>query len=182
MLISSRRREASRAGRKPRSLAHTGSTLRHQHGALDGVVEFANIARPGMVEEHLHRHRFESLELLAITLRRLAQEMMREQRNIFLALAQRRQDEFQLCSGGRANLRESGRAVTSALHVRIRGGDDANVHAPCCGRADSLEFAGFEHAQQLGLQVHRHVGNFIQEKRAAVRQFESSDAIRLWHR
>src|ERR1700745_2605824 len=66
-------------------------TLRHQHGALDRMVELANVARPRMIGRKLQRDRLETFELLAITLRRLPQEMVREERNVFLALAQRRE-------------------------------------------------------------------------------------------
>src|SRR3954463_12148595 len=46
-----------------------GLTLRQQHGALDGVVELANVARPEVFQHLLHRRRIEAAYLLAISLR-----------------------------------------------------------------------------------------------------------------
>ncbi len=50
---------------------------------------------------------------------------------------------------------------------------------PRARRPDALEVAGLEHAQQLGLQVQRHVGDFVEEQRAAVRELEPPDAVGL---
>ena len=44
-------------------------------------------------------------------------------------------------------------------------------------RADALYFAGLQHSQQFRLQPDRHVGNFVEEQRALVRQLEASDPI-----
>ena len=44
-------------------------------------------------------------------------------------------------------------------------------------RAHALQFAGFEHAQQLGLLAQRDVGDFVEKERAAVGQFETADAV-----
>src|ERR1700690_4064117 len=121
------------------------------------MIEFANIAGPGMVEKNLHRDGFEAFEMLPVTLRRLPEKMVREKRNIFLALAKRRQmnldrvqaEEQIFAKAAASNLR---------LHVRIGGGKDANVHAARGGRADAFEFTGFKRTQQLSLEIHWHVG------------------------
>ena len=60
--------------------------------------------------------------------------------------------------------------------------EDADVHVARARRADALELAGLEHAQQLRLQVERHVGDFVQEQRAAVGELEAADAIGSWRR
>ena len=46
-------------------------------------------------------------------------------------------------------------------------------------RADALELAGLEHAQQLGLLAERDVGDLVEEQRAAVGQLEAADAVAL---
>ena len=40
------------------------------------------------------------------------------------------------------------------------------------GRADAHEGAGLEHAQQLDLQLERHLGDLVEEQRAAVGALE----------
>ena len=43
-----------------------------------------------------------------------------------------------------------------------------------CGRADAHEGAGLEHAQQLDLQLERHLGDLVEEQRAAVGALEEA--------
>ena len=61
--------------------------------------------------------------------------------------------------------------------LRVGGGEHAHVDAPGLRGADPLQFAGFKHAQQLGLLAQGNVGDFIEEERAAVGQFEAADAV-----
>ena len=63
--------------------------------------------------------------------------------------------------------------------IGIRRRDDAHVDVPGARGADALEIAGFEHAQQLRLQIHRDVGDFVEKQRAAVGELETADAIGL---
>src|SRR3989442_1742731 len=57
-----------------------GVALRHQHGALDRVVQFADVARPAVLLEQLQRRRFETGNRLAVTLRALAKKVGRQRR------------------------------------------------------------------------------------------------------
>ena len=43
--------------------------------------------------------------------------------------------------------------------------------------ADALEPAVLRHAQQFGLELRRHLGDFIQKNRAAVGHFKAADAL-----
>ena len=43
----------------------------------------------------------------------------------------------------------------------------------------ALELAGLEHAQQLACWLSGHVGDFVEEQRAAVGQLEAADAVGL---
>src|SRR5205085_1655462 len=100
--------------------------LRHQDGALDRMIEFTYVARPRMFEERLQRSGIEGGEVLAITLRILAEEVHRQQRNILATLAQRRQMDL---DGIEAEKQVFAEAAGSdvLLHVGIGGGDDADV-------------------------------------------------------
>jgi flagellar biosynthesis protein FlhB len=46
---------------------------------------------------------------------------------------------------------------------------------------EALEFLFLQHAQQLGLQLHRNLADFIQKHAAFVRQFKAPDALRDGH-
>ena len=63
--------------------------------------------------------------------------------------------------------------------VRVGRRDDPDVDVARAGRADALEIAGLEHAQQLRLQVQRDVGDLVEKQRTAVGELETADAVRL---
>src|SRR5207244_6750143 len=75
--------------------------------------------------------------------------------------------------------------ITSELPVRhhlrqvaTRGRHNANVHARSVCASKTLKFLFLEHPQELGLQLGGDVADLVQEKRAAVREFETSDLSR----
>jgi len=47
------------------------SILRHQHGALDHVIEFTHIARKGMLQEALARRLIEPVDFFSVSSRML---------------------------------------------------------------------------------------------------------------
>jgi hypothetical protein len=59
--------------------------------------------------------------------------------------------------------------------VAIGGGDQAHVHRNGTIAAEALDLALLQGAQQLGLQVERQLADFVEEKRAFVRQFDAAD-------
>ena len=85
---------------------------------------------------------------------------------------------------GRDQDRNRGKSVVQVLSERalirfmgqiaVRGGDDAHVHLDRGGAADPLELLLLQHAQQLGLQVEPHFGDFVEQQRAAVSALESA--------
>src|SRR4029079_10169074 len=66
----------------------------HQDGALDGMIQFAHVAWPGVLEQHLHGAGLEAGQPLAIALRMLPQEMLGEQRQVLAAIAKRGQPDL----------------------------------------------------------------------------------------
>ncbi|CAJ6550943.1 Uncharacterized protein conserved in bacteria [Burkholderia pseudomallei] len=54
--------------------------------------------------------------------------------------------------------------------------DDPHIRAHDPVRADRLELLVLQHAQQLALQRHRHVADFVEKERAAVGKLELADA------
>ena len=153
--------------------------LRHQHRALDRVIELADVAGPAVLEQHLHRAALEPGEALPVALRVLAEEVLREQRQILAAIAQRRQPDLDRVQpeqqvlpepAGRRPRRSASALVAEMIRVSTRRVRDD---------PQPLELAGLDDAQQLGLLAHRHVGDFVEEQRALVRQLEAADAIAL---
>ena len=102
--------------------------------------------------------------------------MRRQQRNIFFAFAQRRNRKL-----NRVETEQQIRTETAfsafQLQVSVRGGDHADIDFVRLRRTHALHLAGFQHAQKLGLLLHRDVGDFVEKQRAAVRQFKASDPV-----
>ena len=57
-------------------------------------------------------------------------------------------------------------------------GHHTHIHLHLAGAADGVDCAFLQHAQQFDLHVQRHVTNFIEKDRAAVRQFKATNAVR----
>ena len=90
--------------------------LGEDDGALDHVLQLAHVAAPVMIEQRPHRAVGQSRHALVHLRRVLVQEMMHQQRDIFLALPQRRQLQASPRSAGRADPR--GTRLSSTIFSR----------------------------------------------------------------
>jgi hypothetical protein len=87
--MSSRRGGGRRVERQVRRADDLA--LRHQDRALDGVVELADVAGPGVAAHARRGLLVEPGDRLAVALDVLLQEMLGEEVDVLAALAQRRQ-------------------------------------------------------------------------------------------
>ena len=101
--------------------------LRHHHGALYRVLQFANVARPGVLLQGIHGGGRDARDLLVHLARELAHEVVDQQRNVFPAFAQRRQSRCGRRSAGRKVGPELA-FLDQLLQVFVGGGDKAEVH------------------------------------------------------
>ena len=69
-------------------------------------------------------------------------------------------------------------ATDGSLKIGVGGGDHAHIDFSRARRSQSLDFAGFQDAQQFGLLTNRNVADFIKENRATVGQLEAAHAVR----
>ena len=117
--MSSSRPPPSRAGAQPEIGRLDQRSGGHQHGALDRVIELADVAGPGVLEQHLHRAALEPGQPLAIALRVLPQEVLREQRQVLAAIAQRRQPDLDGVQAEQQVLPEPARRSTSSVRSAL---------------------------------------------------------------
>src|SRR6185295_13111751 len=61
----------------------------------------------------------------------------------------------------------------------VRGRDHADVDGDELLAAHALDRAGLEHAQELDLEIRRHLGDFIEKERALVRALEVALVLAL---
>ena len=65
-----------------------------------------------------------------------------------------------------------------ALQIAACRRDDAHIDGDLRAAADALELLLDQHAQHLALRLHRHVGDFVDIERAAVRLLQRADLAR----
>ena len=144
---------------------------REQRGALDGVAQFAHVARPAVPQQcTLGR----GVERTAFR-----QEMPCQREDVVGALRQWRQPQFDRVEPVKEILAELARS-DQRRQVGIGGADHAHLHLALAIAAEPLEAAGFQHAQQLHLAGQRQRADLVEEQRAAVRglEFAFARAIR----
>src|SRR5215469_11473801 len=103
--------------------------------ALDQIPEFADVAGPGITEKNFKRAVREFARALAVSGAKFVEEVAGKNRNVFLAVAQRRNKEGNDVEAIEQILAEA--AVRDFLfEILVGGGDDADVHADGLIRAD----------------------------------------------
>src|SRR5664279_24847 len=119
--------------------------LRHHHGAFDRVFQLADIARPIVLLQFIHRRRRDSGDLLAHFTRKLAREVVHQQRNIFPAFAQRRNldmKNIQTIEKVGAELA----LLDQLFQVLVGGGDHAEIDVDGLIAAYAHDLALLQHA------------------------------------
>ena len=116
--------------------------------------------------EELQRFGRNQADALALFRGKSRQEMPRERRNILRSLAQRRHRNRKHMQAIEQVLAE-----TPGFHVgdqvAVGGRDDAHVDLDRLARADRLDFAFLDGAQQLDLRGRRQFADLVEEQRAA---------------
>ena len=146
--------------------------VRVDRGPLADVLEFANIAGPGVLHEQVHGGRIESLERFAFARRHFIQEMFHQRGNVFGMRSQRRHVHRQHVQAVEQILPERAGGDFGG-QIAVGGGDHPHIRRLGRGRADTLEGALLQHPQQLGLDFRGDFADLIQQNGAAVGQFEA---------
>src|SRR5271168_2722507 len=149
---------------------------RFYYRAVDDVLQLTHVAGPLVIRQlpqlPMRQHRTDSMETAAVCLK----EGHREDRNVGLALAQRRHFDGKYVEPVVEILAELPGA-NRPLEVTIAGRDDADADAVGGVVADRFELALFQHPQQLGLHLERKISHFIEKQRAAIGEQKASHAI-----
>ena len=105
----------------------------------------------------------------------LLQEVPREHGDVFQPLAQGRQAQADHVEAVEQVFAEHP-VLDALLQVLVGGGDHAHVGLDGVVPAHAVEMAVAQHPQQPGLQVERHVADFVEEQRAALGLLEAATA------
>ncbi len=159
---------------EPRLIHNKGFGVAQDNGTLNDVLELANISRPAIGLENLHRPLFDGSDFLSDPLAKPCDEILGEHRYIRHAFAQRGhrdRHDVQPIKEVLAKLAFAHELLGIAMGCR----QDPNVDRYGLIAAHTFDFALLQHAQQGDLNVRRKVANFVQEDRTAICRLEASE-------
>src|SRR4030095_5658510 len=150
--------------------------LRQNGRALDDVLEFPHVPRPGVTGQSFQTPSTEPLNWLPDSSRKSAREESDEQSDIRRSLAQRRDvDRKDVQAVQQIGAKLS--VADSVIEVPIRGRDDADTHADRLAAPNWFELLLLKDAQQLHLCVEGKLPDFVQKDGAAIGKLESADSF-----
>src|SRR5207237_3872648 len=149
--------------------------VREDRRTLHDVSQLADVARPRILLEDLHRILIDRAHRLAVDGIELVEEPLDQQRHVFAALAQRRQLD---CEDVQAVIEVFPQlAVADSIRrIHVRRRDDADIDRLLLAAAEPPERPLLQHPQQLHLRRGLHLRNLVEKQRAAVRELEDAGA------
>ena len=148
----------------------------HDHGPFNGVLQFADVARPVVIFQVLKGGGLNGDSGFVVFLTVRFEKPGDEQGNVLEAVAQRREVDFNRVDA----IQEVLAKIATGDHVvdgHVGGANQARVDGDGPVVAQSGHGAVFERGEQLGLERRRQVADFIQKKRAARRDFKTPRAV-----
>ena len=142
-------------------------------GGGDDVLEFANISGPGVLQKNRLRAASQAGNILSIRIVIFLQEELDEEGNVFQALGERRNADLNGAETVEKIFAETAGENFSAK-IAIGGGDEPDVDLLDFRRADALNFAVLNDAEELGLHGERSFTDFIEKNGASVGVFEET--------
>src|SRR2546430_11456982 len=167
----------SRRGLDPKRRERQATAWRQNYGALDHVLQLADVSRPRMVTERLPRLARDHIDAAIQAAGKLADEVIDERVDVLRPLTE-----------GRYRDREDVQAVVQIVteaapfdhpgEVAVRGGDQTDVDGdrPC--PAETLELVFLQHAQELRLQLEWDPAHLRQEEPSPVSQLRPTGPLR----
>src|SRR5713226_486838 len=149
----------------------------HDHEPLDHVPELADVARPVVGEEIGERLHRDGLRALAVLGREPRDEVIDQQRDVFLPLPERWHLDRDHVEPVEEVLAEAA-PRDQLVEVVVGRGDHPDVDLDRVLAAHALERLLFQRAQHLGLRLQAHVSDLVEKERAAVGRLELSLAPR----
>src|SRR6266550_5198293 len=140
---------------------------------LDNVLELSNIAGPAMPLERADRILTETQILPPLALRVTLHKVVRENRNVSIAFAERRELQARDVEA----VEQVGAEATVGdrrLERRVRARDDSGVKGALLGSAETPKTPVFDNAQELCLEFERKLDNLVEKDGARSGDLEQS--------
>src|SRR5580658_735540 len=150
---------------------------RQNNRTFNQILQFADVARPGIPLEGSHGFWMDAIDLLTHAAAENLHEMRHKRGNVFAALAQRGKNDGKDIQTIVQIIAE----LTASDHldeIPIGCGHQPNVHLVSATASQALELLFLQHAQQFWLQGGKDVAYFVQKQRALVGHLEAPDLLR----
>src|SRR5437016_13845032 len=151
-----------------------GSIAEHD-GTLDHVLELADVSRPLVGTEMLHRLRRHGTDLLPEVPGEAREEEHDQSRDVGATLAQRWDLDRKHVQPVEETRTEAPRPHRF-LEIAIRRGDHPHVHPKRPARPHGFELLLLENAKKLHLRLEGQLADLVEEDRAAIGELEAADA------
>ena len=142
-------------------------------GKLQHVAQLADIAGPVVALELGERVLADGNGPLHAR-GNLHQHLAREQRNVLRPLPQRRDADVEGAEPV-VKVRTKTAVADGVLQIGVARREDADVDRDLLHTADRADGALLKRAQQLRLDLQLHLGNFVEQQRAALRRLEHAE-------
>ena len=148
----------------------------HDHQPLDDVAQLAHVTRPAVLLNRAHGTRLEAFDAPAVLARELRHEVICEPRDVFLPLAQRRnEDRNDVETKVQIVSEPSGPDLRLEIFVGRR--QHARVDLDPRRPSDRLHGLLLKDPEHLGLRLQAHVADLVEKDRAAVSALELASPI-----
>ncbi len=149
-----------------------GVTLGEDDGALDAVLQLADVSRPAIRDQGCSSAAGDSVSGVFFMSRQ--KRSMKKRASSGMSPGRSRSGGTVIGKTDRRKKRSSRnrRAATAARSPLVRRRDQPHVDLYRRRSADALEAPFLESAEDLGLQRERQVANLVEEERAAMRHLE----------
>ena len=141
------------------------------HCTFDGVLQFPDVSGPVVVHQDPERVLVDGFHRLPVLAAEAGQEVVGQQRDVILPVAQRRHVQSDDLEAVVEVLSEPA-FPDRQLQVHVGGGHDSHVDLGVPHAAHGTEFPFLQNPQQLGLGLHRNGIDLVQENRAPMGDLE----------
>src|SRR5256886_6390038 len=148
----------------------------HEHRALERILELTDVARPCVGEQPPVRLRLDPLDVAAVLGAVALEERADEERDVLAALAQRGDIDGDGVDPEEQILAQPP-LTQGDLGAPVGRRDEAEIHRDGPGGAHPAHRALLEHAEELRLELRRHLRDLVEEERAPVRLLEKAGFV-----
>src|SRR5215470_12836626 len=153
------------------------AACRKDDGSFDQVFEFPHIPRPMPLLKLVHGFGWNAVDRLLHLPGKLLREIANQQWNVIPPLSKRRNMDWEHIQPV-VEVAPKLAVLNHLFQIAIRRGHETHIDSFCMSAPQAFELAFLQSTQELGLDFHRNIANFVEKQGPLIRQFEAADLLR----